>query len=309
MIAAQGLFPHIYQMPSGRLGFAGHETFPFRYGWLKKAVDAVREDPSLLSSDKALVSLGVGRNMVQSIRHWGLATQVLREGPGRSLEVSPIGSLVMEKWDPYLEDPASLWLVHWYLVNNPARAAVWHLAFTRLTSPDFTKRQLVSFLIEVKERNELRVQESSLSRDVDCFIRSYLASKGSERGLPEDSFDCPLAELGLLSPLRDGEGYRFAIGPKPTLPAEVVGYTLLEYMGRVRQGRNSIAFTDCLYGLGSPGQIFKLDENSLVEYLEALEELSDGAFELDDTAGLKQLYRRREFEPLNLLHRYYGSHA
>lgn len=308
MTAFQGVFPSTYQM-SERLGFAGHETFPFRYGWLKKAVDAVREDPYLLSSDKAIVILGVGKNMVQSIRHWGLATQVLREGPGRGLKVSSIGSFVLEEWDPYLEDPASLWLVHWYLVNNPARAAVWHLAFTHLTSPDFTKRQLLGFLVEIKERHELRVKESSLSRDVDCFIRSYLASKGSEKSLLEDSFDCPLAELGLLSPLRDGEGYRFAVGPKPTLPAEVVGYTLLEYMNRVRQGRNSMAFTDCLYGVGSPGQVFKLDENSLVEYLEALEEISAGALELDDTAGLKQLYRRRELEPISLLHRYYGGRA
>lgn len=306
MTATRELLPLIHPMTSGRLGFAGHETFPIRYGWLKKAVNAVREDPHLLSSDRALVSLGVGKNMVQSIRHWGLATQVLREGPGRSLEVSPIGALLLEQWDPYLEDPASLWLVHWHLVNNPARAAVWHLAFTYLTSPDFTKRQLIGFLLEVKQRNELRVRESSLSRDVDCFIRSYLALEGSKNSLPEDSFDCPLAELGLLSPLRDGEGYRFAIGPKPTLPAEVVGYALLEYMGQLRQGRNSIAFSDCLYGLGSPGQVFKLDENSLVEYLEALEEISDGALELDDTAGLKQLYRRRELEPVSLLHRYYG---
>jgi hypothetical protein len=137
--------------------------------------------------------------MVQSIRHWGLATQVLQEGTGRSLEVSPIGSLLLEVWDPYFEDPASLWIVHWFLINNPTRAAVWHLAFTRLTSPDFSKKQLVNFLLEIKQHCDLRVQESSLTRDVECFARTYLTSKGMGKGLPEDSFDCPLAELGLIS--------------------------------------------------------------------------------------------------------------
>jgi hypothetical protein len=107
-------------------------------------------------------------------------------------------------------------------------------------------------------------------------------------------------------PLKDGEGYQFAIGLKPTLPAEVVGYALLEYMNRVRQGRGSIAFSDCLYGVGSPGQVFKLDENSLVEYLEALEKITAGGLSLDDTAGLKQVYRRSEVESLDLLRRYYG---
>lgn len=291
-----------------RFGFSGHETFPFRYGWLKKAVDAVTSDAGLFNSDRALVELGVGKNMVQSIRHWGLATQVLLEGEGRSLEVSPMGLLLLKEWDPYLEDQASLWLIHWLLVNNPTKAGVWHLAFTRLKQPDFTKGQLLNFLLDFKERQGLRVQETSLRRDVDCFLRTYL-SKAVEKGLLEDSFDCPLAELGLLSPLKDGEGYRFAIGPKPTLPTEVVGYALLEYMQRIRSGRNSISFEECLYGLGSPGQVFKLDENSLVEYLEDLESASEGALELDDTAGLKQLYRRREFSGLELLQRYYRSHV
>ncbi len=308
MTASQGLFMTNYQILTGRLGFAGHETFPFRYGWLKKAVDAVRRDPQLLSNDQAMVELGVGKNMVQSIRYWGLATKVLSEGQGRSLEVTPIGSLLLEKWDPYLEDPASLWLIHWLLINNPARAAVWHLAFTRLNAPEFTKHQLLGSLVELKERYGLRVQTSSLSRDIDCMVRCYVAVEAkSQKELLEDTFSCPLTELGLILPLRDGEGYRFAIGSKPTLPAEIVGYALLDYMNRVRQERNSIAFADCLYGVGSPGQVFKLDENALVEYLEVLSEISAGALELDDTAGLKQIYRRQTLEPMHLLERYYGG--
>ncbi|WP_027878022.1 DUF4007 family protein [Meiothermus cerbereus] len=289
-----------------RFGFSGHETFPFRYGWLKKAVDAVTKNKFLFSTEQALVELGVGKNMVQSIRHWGLATQVLLEGEGRSLEVSPIGWRLFKEWDPHLENPASLWLIHWLLVNNPAKAGVWHLAFTRFTQPDLTKGQLLTFLLDFKERQGLRVQELSLRRDIDCFLRTY-QSRADGKGPLEDSFDCPLTELGLLSPLKDGEGYRFAIGPKPTLPAEIVGYALLEYMRRIRSGRNSISFAECLYGLGSPGQVFKLDENSLVEYLEDLETASEGALELDDTAGLKQLYRRRDFDGMELLQRYYGT--
>ncbi|HUZ00605.1 MAG TPA: DUF4007 family protein, partial [Thermomicrobiaceae bacterium] len=72
-----------------RYGFTGHQTFPFRYGWLKKAVDAVRGDPGFFRRGDALVELGVGKNMVESIRHWGLATQVLTESDrGRVLAVS-----------------------------------------------------------------------------------------------------------------------------------------------------------------------------------------------------------------------------
>ena len=50
--------------------FSGHQTFPFRYTWLKKGVDAVTENPKIFSSENASVTLGVGKNMVNSIRHW-----------------------------------------------------------------------------------------------------------------------------------------------------------------------------------------------------------------------------------------------
>src|SRR5690606_10711010 len=90
--------------------FGGHEKFAFRYGWLKKGVDAAVEDPTIFSHDLALVTLGVGKNMVRSIRHWCLATNVLEEmeGPGRvrSLQPSEFGKrlLLPDGWDPYLED-------------------------------------------------------------------------------------------------------------------------------------------------------------------------------------------------------------
>ena len=29
--------------------FSGHETFPFRYPWLKKGFDAVADDPSVFT--------------------------------------------------------------------------------------------------------------------------------------------------------------------------------------------------------------------------------------------------------------------
>jgi hypothetical protein len=49
--------------------FGGHEKFAFRYGWLKKGIDAAIDDPSIFSHDQALVTLGVGKNMLRSIRY------------------------------------------------------------------------------------------------------------------------------------------------------------------------------------------------------------------------------------------------
>src|SRR5436190_1600641 len=95
--------------------FSGHETFPFRYPWLKKGFDAVLVDGDVFLREDAITTLGVGKNMVRSIRHWCLAAGVLEENRESGLRASALGKLVLadEGLDPYLEDPATLWLLHW----------------------------------------------------------------------------------------------------------------------------------------------------------------------------------------------------
>jgi hypothetical protein len=290
---------------SDRLGFAGHETFAFRHGWLKKAVDAVRANPRALSSDRAIVDLGVGKNMVESIRHWGLATQVLTDIPQQGLTVSEIGHLLLEEWDPYLEHAASVWLLHWLLVRNPARAATWHYVFGQYLQPDFSKDDLVDGVLKFASRRGVTAKASTVSRDVDCLVRSYISSPAGGRSAPEDAFECPLADLLLIGSQRDGDTYRFAIGPKRTLPTQVVGFALLQFAEQIAPGRRTIKVGDFMYGPGSPGQVFKLDENSFVEYVEALTEATSGDIQFDDTAGLRQVYLGATIDQVGLLADHY----
>ena len=59
--------------------FARHETFQPRYGWVRKAVEAAENDRAMFNRDDAVIQMGVGKNMVRSIRFWGLAFKVLSE--------------------------------------------------------------------------------------------------------------------------------------------------------------------------------------------------------------------------------------
>ena len=63
--------------------FAGHETFPLRYGWLKKAFDAVQKTEGnqnkFVFGEEAIAQFGVGKNMVSAMRYWALATSIIRE--------------------------------------------------------------------------------------------------------------------------------------------------------------------------------------------------------------------------------------
>ena len=287
------------------LSFAGHETFVFRYAWLTKAVEAVQTDPEIFSRDDAIVRLGVGKNMVRSIRHWGLATGVLQEEPksrGSVLSVSEFGQFLLgeDGLDRYLEDQATLWLFHWQLVSNRTRSTTWRWAFSALPSNEFTRAALQDALIDAAKRaGDKSPSESSVRRDVEVFVRTYVASRVSSGAVPEESLDCPLVELELLE---EANGLvRFVRGPKDTLSDEVFAFAVTDFWQSTASNRETLSFSDLSYGMGAPGSAFKLDENSLVERLERLERVTDGALVYADTAGLKQLYRHAARTPLSYL--------
>jgi len=298
--------------------FSGHQTFPFRYGWLEKGVNGIKDYPDLFYRDDAIVTLGVGKNMVASIRHWCQLAQLIETIPEEGRRVSRLLSpteiarklLVQKAWDPFLEDDASLWLIHWLIVTNPTIGTSWKLLFSRYNRPDFTRNELKNYLRDFIDKENFKVGETVLNRDVDCLIRSYVTSYGSKnQDVMEESFVCPLLQLSLIQPSPDGELYRFAIGPKPSLPVLVFAYALNEHFGRWDQSTETMSIQECLYGDGSPGQVFKLDENSLIEYLEELEDQFGGGILLDETAGLKQIYRRKSFDSKAFLEQYYSRNG
>lgn len=294
-----------------RYKFSGHQTFPFRHGWLEKGTRAVDECATVFSQEDALVRLGVGKNMVDSIRHWCIVTQLIDELPhpgSPAFRVSAMGRKLLFEWDPFLEDDASLWLIHWLLVTNPRIGTTWQLLFGEFFRPDFSKRELVEYILSFAAKHSLRVNEGSVGRDVDCFIRTYTAANSAARQtIAEDTFDCPLLALNLIQLCPDGELYRFAIGPKPSLPPVIIAVALDDYFTRTHRGVKTLSIQECLYGIDSPGQVFKLDENTLLEYIEEIEEMTRQDLLADETAGLKQIYRRKPLDVHQMLNRHYGS--
>lgn len=183
-----------------------------------------------------------------------------------------------------------MWLIHWQLVSNQKRSLVWHLAFSAYLETEFTKKQLIAYLTRRFEQMGVRTTGGMIKREVDCFLSTYVTSWSKAKGFSEESLDCPLTELNLIRYLPEDGVYRFNIGPKPSLPPEIFGYGFLSYLEGITQTRRTVAVEECVYQPSSPGQAFKLDENSVTEYLEAIEELTKGKIRLQETAGLRQIY-------------------
>lgn len=279
--------------------FTGHQTFPFRYAWLPKGIAGIEKDPKLFWREDALTTLGVGKNMVDSIRHWCEAAGMIRtDSRAASASVLPLGKMVFGEGrrnpgvDPYLEDPATLWLLHWQLVSKPTPASTWYLAFTRWGRSVFTRDQLTKWILEVaRQSTATRSSLSSIKRDVDVFFRTYVPSRVDRRRPVEDTFDCPLAELGLIREVDSGI-YEFSIGHKPSLPAGILLYALLEFWNRNASTQETLSVERVLFDAGSPGAAFKLDDKALVQMLESLPR--SAAIRYDETAGLRLLIRKRQ---------------
>jgi hypothetical protein len=297
-----------------KLSFSGHETFVFRHSWLKKAVDAVAEDPEVFTRDNAIVTLGVGKNMVRSIRHWGLATGVLGEEPksrGTRLKVSEFGNQVMgpSGFDPYLEDPSTLWLLHWNILRQEQRCTTWQYVFNSFPSAEFTRGMLTQFVLDEARRADAgELAENSIKRDVEVFLRTYVGSsdmRGSSLG--EDAFDCPLSELDLIEARQGSDLYQLQRNPKPTLADHAFLYALCDFWDGISTAQQTLAFSEIAYRKGSPGTVFRLDENSIADRLERLDGLTKGKLAYTETAGLRQVYKHGDISPKELLDEYYAK--
>lgn len=277
--------------------FSGHETFPLRQMWLKKAFDRVGSDwkvPKSTFSDAAAISVfGVGKNMVAAIRHWALACDVLRDDLPGAYSVSPTAISIFsdDGLDPYSENPSTAWYAHWWLAGRGNRATTWYWLFNHVTMPTFSRDDLEVPLADYALRTESKrkLSTSTLSRDIETCLRSYAPRLVG--GSPEDFAEPMLGELGLISEERKGH-FAFRRGPKATLHDAMFTYALLDYWDRASPGISSMAFETIAYGEGSPGRVFKLDENSVAERLFALEELTGGTLSWTDTAGLRQVHRK-----------------
>jgi Protein of unknown function (DUF4007) len=266
--------------------FARHETFHPRFGWIKKGFDRAVQDPSIFLSEDAPVRLGVGKNMVRSIRYWCTAFKVLNEMDG--IAPTDLGAMLLEDdgWDPFLEDTASLWLLHWNLLTHPCYATVWDFAFNQFRQTEFSAEDLFIALCDYLNGQSVRVAESSLRKDINCILRMYVEQEG-KGGFNEDLVDCPFTDLRLIYASGDSKQYEFQVGPKENLPAEMIVYACLDFANRVTKGQRTIGLSRLTFDPGSPGLIFKLSESAISEAIERVSHQSDLA--LSDTAGLLQL--------------------
>jgi len=265
--------------------FSGHETFPLRYGWLFKSANLLNIKGNLNTSSakdvqEAIVELGVGKNMVSAIRYWSEACSIVKTLKNdASQSLTDIGRYLFLASndesttrnvgvanDPFLERIGSIWLIH-FLLNFDEDVLTSYRYFFNLSSmQNFEKAKLVYDIDrEIKVLCDKEVKESTIKKDVDCFLHTY-SSKQLSNGkknvsIGEDHFASPLIELGLIRDLGKGN-YSSILDERPSLPTEIFSYALLRFVSEIKASETA-GFDALLSDQCSPGKIFRLSERGL----------------------------------------------
>lgn len=271
----------------------GHEKFHLREGWIAKGLYGVSANPRVFSGSDGTDQLGVGTNMVKSIKYWMLAMGLIKEGQKNGAELTDLGKMIL-KYDPFLEDDLSLWLLHSYISKNNFRSTVWYLFFNKCQAEEFTKEELYTILrkelISYAETDSF--PESSLKDDIDVLLNMY--SKDTKNDDPEDKNKCPLASLKLIK--KEGNVYYRQQPDMRHFRDEIILYEL----GNIFEEESSIGID---YVAELAANIYHLSRVAINTILDRLD--NAGYITVNRTAGLDEIYPNKKISVKKIIEDYY----
>ena len=279
----------------GRYSFSGHESFFCKPLWLKKAYDSMNEGINFNTPD-AVAILGVGKNMVASIRFWSRAFGLsVNDMP------TPFANLIFNDengYDPYLEDEGTLWLLHYFLLTKKV-ASIYHLTFLdfQREKKEFDRNQLLTFIrrkCNVPEQKNV-YNENTVKKDISVLLHNYVMP--SDLRSSED-FSALFLDLGLINSL-GSEKYCFNdIDPNHIHP-DILLYALLDYKG----ADNTIS----LDGMQEVALMFGLSLSNLIELIREVVAQHPDDLSYTDNSGVKNLQFIHDIDADTVLNHYYAE--
>ena len=275
--------------------FSGHESFACKSHWLKRGYDFVRGENNF-NDDDAVVRLGVGKNMVASIKFWLKAIGLLKDA-GLVALANHLFDDDNGK-DPYLEDIGTLWLLHFLLIQTD------YATIYKTTFVDYHRQR--NIIEKSKLQNYIKhicfdetgyknlYNDNTVKRDIGVMLHNYCAKNGGNVNI-EDS-NSLFAPLNLICETEKNT-YRFNYDTRSDVPSLIFLYALLIKF----EGRNSISFED----ITELALIFCLTNNDLLDIINHLCDLYPSEIVFSDVAGIKELQFRATLNSIDVLDRYY----
>ena len=277
-----------------KLKLKRHESFSIREGWIAKGIKNVKEYGNVFALQNATDILGIGTNMVKSLKYWMTATKLIEE-KNREIMLSDFGSIINE-YDPYLEDIFSWWLIHINMITNIDDAYIYNLFFNKCNIKTFTKRELYEKLYALLINEKLTFNENILQDEVNMIIKTYTIDEKIDN--PENNFICPLSELNLLKKV-DRDTYEKNRPEIRNLPFWVVYYIICLLL----DDRDNISIDELLKEENSPAKLLNMDKNLINEYLDEMKK--NDLIIINRTAGLNMVYLKKKLSINEIVEEYF----
>lgn len=279
--------------------FRAHDTFYIRKGWLYKGLKNVTKDKFVFmgTNHNPMDVLGIGSNMVKSLRYWLQATGLTYEPTGtkRYQQLTDFGEIIYKE-DKYMEEMGTLWLLHYKLASSKELATAWYFFFHQFNYSEFTQEEYIAKLGDfISHENEATREERVLKEEFNCILNTYLGKTRSETDRnPENNLECPLTQLKLLRVSdKKSKTYRKSM---PTIES-IHPLIALAIVLDNSKGEREIKIADLLSGEKNLGNTFHLDVLALTQILSKLETRKH--LSVVRTAGLDVVILNKKFQEMS----------
>ena len=273
-----------------KTSFGRNETFSLRYSWLNKGLKEFKQNENIFLSQDAPLVLGVGKNMVSSIKYWLGAYQILDFSEAIPLQTK-FGE-ILEAYDPYLENSVSLWLLHWKLCTNPSSATLYYWFFNCYKKNKFTKIEVLNDLnLWLDDIGSKKISTATLQRDVLLLLKTFSSSQEETKNF-EELLENPFYSLNLLSRNNDGS-YMSSYEPRDSINYSLLGFCILEIFNSTmtkdlfknEKKRTQMPVGEFLNEQPSISRIFRINESFFYQLLDDLIKEYPNIFGFNETAG------------------------
>lgn len=278
-----------------KYSFSGHESFYCKTLWLKKGYDFASKGHDF-NADSAVIDLGVGKNMVASIRYWMRAFGLLEND-----ELQPIADYLFdssEGKDPYMEDLGTLWLLHFLLVSR-CEATLYNIIFIQLQRERkvFDRQHVLNLVkrIMAEGGRQSQYNENTVKKDIGTMLLNYILPQKSKA---LDDYGALLIDLDLIRMDTDGKNFIFNIDGKRMIPWQIFLYAVVKTKGKDR----TVSY-DTLQELGL---MFCMSDMEVITMCKTIVERHEDAIAYSDVAGIRQLHFLSNLNEYEILNEYYG---
>ncbi len=233
-----------------------------------KGLRKLVEDPKFFFESDAFEKLGLGKNMVQSLQHWLVSTEVAEingVGKERTLNLTSFGKWLLDN-DPALKHFDTVAILHYNIASRDEPSTTWYWYFNHFTETIADKEEIFEQLNSwVQERETRNVAENSIRRDVDCMIRMYTTAE--EPDDPEEVLLSPFSKLRLIKD-KKGTAYKNEIRI-PNNNLLFIKYALCKYSEDF--GQFEVSLEEIINKNRLLGKIYNMGSSSIVRALSSLE--------------------------------------